>query len=66
MPPKKKNVSNETKAIASYIYKIMTQGSKYAKAELITKLICEDQIEFLEQIKLSIGEEEYNRVVEKC
>ena len=66
MPRKKKSSLEDAKLVANYIFKIMTKGSKEAKADVICKLIIDGQVEFLEQIKLTIGDKEYNRVVEIC
>ena len=66
MPRKKKSSAVDPKLVANYIFKIMTKGSTAAKADLICKLIFDEQVEFLEQIKLTMGEKEYNRVVEIC
>ena len=69
MPRKKKTASDsfaKNQQLAMLIYKILTKGDKYAKAEVICRLIMEEQYEFLDQIKTMMGVKEYYRVVENC
>lgn len=69
MPRKKKTPSpsfQTNQEIALLIYKILTNGSREAKAEVVSRLIFEEQIEFLDQIKSMLGIKEYYRVVEIC
>lgn len=66
MPRKKKSKDDDSKLVANFIYKVMTKGDQFAKQEVICKLILQEQIEFLEQIKLTIGEYEFNRALPSC
>lgn len=66
MPRKKKDSSAEAKVVAALMYKILKNGDRYAKAEVITKLMMADQLEFLEQIRYTLGETEYSKIVEVC
>jgi len=69
MPRKKKTPSldfQKSQQVAMLIYKILTQGDKYAKAEVIARLMMEEQYEFIEQIKTMMELKEYYRVVEIC
>jgi len=66
MPRKKKNSADDSKLVANFIYKVMTKGDQFAKQEVICKLIMQNQIEFLEQIRLTIGEYEFSRALPSC
>lgn len=66
MPRKKKPKEGESKLVANFIYKVMTTGDRFAKQEVICKLILADQVEFLEQIRLTIGDTEFNRALPSC
>lgn len=69
MPRKKKTASSsfeKNQEIATLIYRILLNGSRYAKAEVVSRLIIDEQIEFLDQIKTLLGVKEYYRVVEIC
>ena len=66
--PRKKKVKQEDQSeqIAEMIYKAIKFGNRDAKREIVAKLMLAGQIEFIKQIKYSIGEYEYSQVVEVC
>ena len=66
MPRKKKSNEGDSKLVANFVYKVMTTGDRFAKQEVICKLILAGQVEFIEQIRLTIGEIEFNRALPSC
>jgi hypothetical protein len=66
MPRKKKSKSADPVAIAAYMHKVFKLGTTSAKQEMIANLMMLDEVEFLEKIKTTIGEAEYDRLVSPC
>jgi hypothetical protein len=66
MPRKKKIKVEDPRAVAQYIFRVMTLGSRLAKMEVFCQLIANDQIEFLDQIRMSNGDKNYYAIIEKC
>jgi hypothetical protein len=66
MPRKKKAKQEDSQLVANFIYKVMTRGDQFAKQEIICKLILQEQVEFLEQIRLTIGDDQFNRALPSC